>query len=213
MKLIHFFGILAFLVYAVGSASAFAITTVNEPGDVPNNAIISIDVTYQNGLITFIDQSTGITGDWFKGFAYNLNTDPSSVDTYEGNTLLTGPWTAYWQPPQNQNQVTDGFGPFGRAYMLVDNSIRPTKVVVHLSGFTGTVPGNGYHGQTNQNDAPAGNQVAVHLSWTNPTTPTTSIKVTGGNGGSTSIPEFPSMALPVAGILGLMLILGRRNKE
>jgi hypothetical protein len=32
------------------------------------------------------------------------------------------------------------------------------------------------------------------------------------NGPSVSVPEFPTIALPVVAILGLMLILGRRNK-
>lgn len=32
-------------------------------------------------------------------------------------------------------------------------------------------------------------------------------------GGSTNIPEFPTIALPVATILGLMFIVGRRKKE
>lgn len=34
-----------------------------------------------------------------------------------------------------------------------------------------------------------------------------------GPGGSTSIPEFPSIALPIAAIMGIMFIVGRRRKE
>jgi hypothetical protein len=34
-----------------------------------------------------------------------------------------------------------------------------------------------------------------------------------GPGGTTQIPEFPSMALPIAAIMGIMFIFGRRRKE
>jgi hypothetical protein len=208
VKLKHIIGILALLVFTVSNASAFTITTVNEPGDVPAGATISIDVTYGDNQITFQDTSSGITGTWLKDFAYNLNIVPSSVDTYEGNTLLTGSFDDYWEPAQS-NQV-DGFGTFSKVYTLKDNTpARPTKVVIHLPGFTGTIPGNGYDGKEVVAPLEGSNQVAVHLAWGEDG----SIKITGGSNGTTEIPEFPTVALPVAAILGLVFIFGRRKNE
>jgi hypothetical protein len=214
VKLKYIIGILALLLCMVSTASAFSITKVNEPSDVPSGAVISVEVTYGVGQITFQDTSSGISGTWLKEFAYNVNIAPTSVETYEGNTLLPGSFDDYWEPAQS-NQV-DGFGTFSKVYTLKDSTnVRPTKVVVYLSDFTGTIPGNDYNvkEKLNTDDPNDGNQVAVHLSWVSPTVPQTSIKVTGGAGGITPIPEFPTIALPVAAVIGIVFVMGSRKKD
>jgi len=219
VKLKYIIGILALLIFTVSNASAFSITTVNEPGDVPADATIIVEVTYGDEQITYVDTSTGITDSWFKALAYNLTIEPSQIDMYVNGVLYNYPtgttYHDYWAVGTNDN--VDGFGPFTEvSYLKESMGVRPDKVVIHLPGFTSeTIPGNDYSGKVklNTDDPNDGNQVAVHLSWVSPTTPQTSIKVTGGAGGTVPIPEFPSIALPVAAILGITFIIGSRKKE
>jgi hypothetical protein len=229
VKTRYFLGVLAFLICTIGVVSAETITLTEDnsnvnrdhPGTLPDG-IINIQITYNpsTGVITYQDASphdsnggqTAYIGDSkIDEVAYNLNINKSSILAYDDNSLLSGEWAL------DNNLQVDGFGDFLRDYTTADtNKERPDKVVVQLESIT-----------TDPIQTINGNQVAVHLAFEgafdkngNP------IKDPEGNivknvelgstylaGSATSIPEFPTVALPVAAILGLLLIMQSKRKE
>ncbi len=216
-KLAMFIGILTILIFTVSSASAFVINTVNKPGDVPAGAEIKIDVTYDEtaNTITFVDISTGLTNSRIKGIAYNLSLDAVPYDSKKKKYIIQGFATASsgtvfpatWKSHNNFGSI-GVFDHLDRGYKLNPSSQGPfKKVVVTLpSEFDGTIPGE--------------YQVEAHLAWDSPKNPATSIFVSGSSEGTHtsgtpngSIPEFPSIALPVAAIMGIMFFMGRRKTE
>lgn len=198
MKKIYILGILAFLVCAVGSASAVPLSNSNiYLGTIPSGAVIAIDATYDATAhtITYVDTSTGVSDPRITWVGYNINTAASSVQGYLTTTDTT-PATTDYNGPNNNFGALGVLGPLLSVYKQNTPTEHCRKVVVTVSGFDGTITGNNF-----------GNQIGVHFVCN---------EFSGfyaGPGNNVRVPEFPSMALPVAGILGLMLILGRRNKE
>ncbi|MFZ2497665.1 PEF-CTERM sorting domain-containing protein [Methanosarcina sp.] len=202
MKTVHIIiGILTLMVFTVSNASAFPINTLNIPGDEPVGTNIQVDVTYNavNNQIIYMVDSTGLSDPRITEIAYNLPNE-ATITAYDINgNQISNEWNG-------ANTQFSTFGTFEHVYKMKspNTNAHPHRVVAQLTSspdFDGTIPGT--------------YQVAAHFIWDSPAalTGATSIKVAGGNGGSAQIPEFPSMALPIAAIVGIMFIFGRRRKE
>ena len=218
MKLKHVIGILVFLLLAVGSASAAEQTAVltednsnlgaAQIAQIPDG-LIKVAVTYNPSLGTITYKYTGyeaydgihpyIESPKIDMIAYNLGIDGSvSPET----------WT------KESNTRMDGFGLYSRKYTISgSNSNRLAQVTVTLNENTPTplLP-------------TTGNVVALHLAFSGAHKADGSLvdglkDITLGEGstyltgGVTQVPEFPTMVLPVAAILGVMFIFGNRKKE
>ena len=198
MKLKYILGMLAFLVFAVGSASASAPYDIT----VSNTGLpIDIIVTYNQatGLLTFFDNNYIAGSQGILAIAYNANVKGSDLTTVPTMASGNQAWTYNGGP---QGDAKGELGTFTTSWGKTASKVYQ-QVTIKLP--IGTVLSeNGVH-----------NFVCVHYKW-NVIDPKTGKVITGfgsENKKTTPIPEFPTIALPVAGILGLMLILGRRNRE
>ncbi len=185
MKIIHIIsGVLLFLLIAVSSASAASYPiTVSNTGQP-----IDISVTYDQttGILIFTDNNKEAS----QGIVGVLYEAPynSQTDSFTTNPPNTNDWAF------NKGSQSATYGQFTTT--IGKNSNTMYKIVtVHLAPGTEITP----------NDA--GYYVAVHYKWTE--------EATGFGAGkpTTPIPEFPSIALPVVAILGIMFIFGRRKQE
>ncbi|HII79884.1 MAG TPA: PEF-CTERM sorting domain-containing protein [Methanosarcina sp.] len=211
MKTVSIIGVLVFLLLTVncaGAATTFSINNTNI--DMPTGASVKIDVTYDAaaGTITFVDRSTGITNPRIAWVAYNLNVDKDQIKGYKKtssqgkeveNEVLTT-----WEKKNNFG-AKGKFGDLSRVYAVKNPGKNQfTKVVVKLKippGFDGTIPGNPDY------------QVGVHF-----VCDQFSCFVAGPAPEKppipeTLVPEFPSIALPIAVILGLTFIMSNRRKK
>lgn len=92
--------------------------------------------------------------------------------------------------PKRDNEMSNIGGGFGEYYEIVSPGSKATSVTITFSGtITGTP------------------KLAAHVAWG------TNSAYFSGPAGDTQIPEFPTVALPVAAILGLMFILQRRKEN
>lgn len=217
-------GIIVLLVFTVSAASAettFTMTTLNEPGDVPSGTGIyfGINVTYNadTNQIIFEENSTGLSDPRITLIAYNFPANASIIDAYDINgdelAIEIGDWT------ETEGKAVDGFGKFARVYDGLPGNIHPTKVVVTLEGDPDFVEEIDKTTDYDSNKFTDGFEVAAHFVWDEPAADTgaTSIKIAGPGEGTIGpegeIPEFPSIALPVAAIMGIMFLFGRRKTE
>ena len=180
-----------------GSASTFQISTNNL-----DKTGTTIDVTYDPTAktITFVDTSTSYTNSGITWVAYNIAQAASRI---EGDGHQIYPTSLdpkeLWKTKNNFGAKGE-FGSFlhiygGDAGNNPKNEHRYHTVVVTVDPFKTIEPNK------------LGNEVGVHY-----VCEEFSCFVSGTKE-DVEIPEFPTIALPVAAILGLMLILGRRNKE
>ena len=122
-----------------------------------------------------------------------VNLDHTETWTYTNNPSgIPGTPRAYFHTPPAEEFTTNCLGEAsikngGRIETTFTNNVEP--IAYDSKGFS----------------------IVVHIGWEDSSGVGKSAWV--GNGYNGYIPEFPTIALPVAGILGLMLILGRRNKE
>lgn len=168
--------------------------------------MINIKVTYNpgTGTLTYTDSSstdptdgTYLVNPRIDEIAYNL--------PMAGNVLQE-----FWGPSPNNKM--DGFGDFTYKYVESPKDTRYRTVTVQLNGPTYPT-------------FSSGNVVAVHLAFEKAYKNNVLIaESTGVNigkdlgstylqGGVTNVPEFPTMALPVAAILGLLFITQRRKEN
>jgi hypothetical protein len=219
VRLKYIIGILALMLLMVSTASAaitFPITANNiYEGSIPAGASIKIDVTYdaETNKITFVDSSNGLTNPRITWVAYNIDKDAATITGYTEWGLLpddSGEMDdgviTIWTDKNNFGALGD-FNNFDRVYAVKNpkpvNQFR--TVVVQLPkdsdtfNFDGTIGPNG-----------KGYEVGVHF---------VCDQFSGFVAGSAPdepdvpIPEFPTVALPVAAILGLMFVFGRRKQE
>ncbi|HII02362.1 TPA: hypothetical protein HA351_12170 [Methanosarcinaceae archaeon] len=235
MRVVYLIGILVFFLLTVSSASAVTEYILTEDDtninrDALNNGfapvlpegILKIRITYDetSGILTYVDESPHDSNGGTRPYigdpridevGYNLSIDGDIFD-YKNEIPLTG---TTWS--KDTNGRMDGFGTFDRVYRLNDKEVRPDKVVVRLS--TASLP----------LEIPMNSQyrsVALHLAFDGAYYANGSkiyeINETGVNVGflgstylacGTEIPEFSSVVLPFAAIIGLVLISERRRKE
>jgi hypothetical protein len=198
VRLKYIIGILALLLLMVGTASAetFYLTNTSE-----NVTGIKIAVTFNGTHIIVEDASPALVGvDGVNILAIGLYLNNSYVD----NVTDYGEGTAWTHGKINHN--ISKFGLFNTLCSRPNQSDKTSgPIVIALnSSFT--------ESQLPKNDL--GNSIVVHLAFG-----TKLIDVSGKEqdsswvGDGTEIPEFPSIALPVAAIMGIIFIVGSRRKE
>ncbi|HOW13965.1 PEF-CTERM sorting domain-containing protein [Methanosarcina sp.] len=197
MRLKFIIGILALLLLTVSTASAetFYLTDVNEEQFAGK---IRIQVSCSGDTITVQDVST------------DLNTI-SNVDLKEIGIVLPAGYSVTSvvdEGAENDWSATTGsyeeseFGHFNTQINRDPGSNSKTRgpIKIYLNkALAGSLPANEY-----------GNSVVVHISFGEK-----GEALVGSTwvSGYTPIPEFPSIALPVVAILGIMFIFGRRKQE
>lgn len=208
MKTIHIIsGILLFLLIAASSASAeTAVLTednsnVNRdlPGTLPDG-IINVQITYNpaTGTLTYQDNSPTIG----QPRLVNPSIDQVAYNLDMAGTVRQPNWG------ETSKKTMDGFGTFKNIYVESPDTDRYRTVNVQLNGplpYPLALPTTEY-------------TVAVHIRFDQAIDANGNvIGTTQANLGSTylagSIPEFPTIALPVAAILGLMFIIQRRKEN
>jgi hypothetical protein len=211
-------GVLLLLLFTVSSASAeeqtASLTEDNSntnrdySGTLPDG-IINVHVTYNSGTgtITYIDSSPTLTSSNGGPYLVDPRIDEIAYNLPMAGTVNQANWHAV------DNTGMDGFKDFDYKYVERPDDIRYRTVSVQLVG-----PSYPLFSST-------GNVVAVHLAFEaaydkygnqiedpegNPLKETT-LGSTYLAGGVTNVPEFPTMVLPVAAILGLLFITQRRK--
>ncbi|KKG15884.1 hypothetical protein EO98_15120 [Methanosarcina sp. 2.H.T.1A.6] len=198
MKTVYVIGVLVFLLITVSSASAasFYLTEVN---DHTYDGKIRIEVSYSGSTITVKDVSTsldGISNVDIKEIGIQLPTG-YRVTSVVDSSKPANRWSA-----SSGNYQESEFGRFNTQIIRDPGKSSKTRgpITINLNKeLEGTLPLN-----NNQNS------VVVHISFGEKKE-----ALVGSTwvGGSAQIPEFPSIALPVAAIMGLMFILDTRRKE
>lgn len=202
MKLKYFIGILVLLLVMVGTASAqsFFLTNANEPY-FQGKIQIRVDPDELNGKIAVQYESDGVdeVPIGIDMIFYNLDKDNGYQVTkvMEGDVETTGYWTLNF----DGDVAAEGgdWGHFSSHKNLgpADSGGITEPIIFTLSSaFPDGIPAN-----------LQGHRVAVHIRFSNGK----STWVTDGNGAE--IPEFPSIALPIAAVMGIMFIMGSRKKE
>lgn len=207
MKIIHIIAVLALLIFAVDSASAFS---AEYPLTHPENAYAGVNfnvkVTVVDDTITVTDQSTWPSGE--------TNIDIKEIgivlpDTYQVKVIQDGGkhQVIYDVSDPQNNQYDIGYGNFeesmfGRFNTQINrkpgsNDKTTGPIVIKLNKALTTLSPNN-----------VGNTFVVHISFGDDS----QNEVSGSTWVSTRIPEFTTMAVPVAAILGLLLITQRKRK-
>lgn len=195
MKLIHIIsGVLLFLLIAVSSASAqeFHLTTVN---DHTYDGKIDIKVTVDGTTITVQDVSPALNG------VSNVDVKAIGIVNPVDNPVTSvtdesGAGSTWTHTAGTFNRA--GFGDF-TTFCEKGNKIKtrgPIKLT--LQNPIVNLPTN-----------TDGNNIIVHISFGQENKDV----LVGSTWVGGSIPEFPTVALPVAAILGLMFILQRRKEN
>lgn len=212
MRLKLIIGVLTLLLLMVGTASAESQTVTltednsnvnrDDPGTLPDG-IINVKVTYNpgTGIITYTDMSPT------SGSVYLVN---PRIDEVAYNLERDGSVTSggYWGLTHDSSM--DGFGDFNVKLAQSPRNVWYRSVTVDLNEPTPypSFPSSGH-------------AVAIHLKFDKAYDGTTLIMENGDAnlgstflaGGVTEVPEFSTIALPIAAILGLMFIFGRRKQE
>lgn len=195
--------IIASIFLTVGAASALEVTNEDavKCGDIYVEAIEGT----QDVSVEFISLNPSYgpsTNPGLDGIWLNL-TAGVTVTGYEHNgtyyAVATGPVTVN----EGVNQQVDGFGRFNTELLIPTNVAERTTgpIVIYLSA--------GSYFEANDN----GKYIAVHVISLG--TGGVSTYVTNGEcggGQQQEIPEFPTIALPVAAILGLAFFFQRRKE-
>jgi hypothetical protein len=187
VKLKYIIGVLALLLLTVSTASAavvnYDITTDNL------GKPISITVTYDQstGLLTYTDNNYIASQQGILVAGYNCAFGPIS------GSLTTDPSSNNWYFGGG-NTGFDGYGIFNSQYGSDASNVYKSVEIQLPPGTTLNANTKGY-------------TVGVHYKWSDGLT-----GMGGGKESTTSIPEFPTIALPVAAIIGIMFIVGRKKE-
>lgn len=198
MKTVRVIGILVFLLLTASSASAatFYLTKVN---DHTYDGKIRIEVTCSGSTITVKDVSSaldGISNVDIKEIGIQLPPGYSVISVVD-NGKPANSWSASYG-----NFRESEFGLFNTQITRDPGKSLKTRgpITINLNkNLEGALP-------LNDKD----NSVVVHISFGEEKE-----ALVGSTwvGGGAQIPEFPSIALPVAAVLGLIFILGGRRKK
>lgn len=205
MKVIHVIEILVFLLLMAGTASAELLDYSNTLGATSK---VSVYADYSGNTITFRVEpnvtNSVISAD-IKEVAFNINPD------YVDHVIDIN--STEWQAksgigPDGLYHISE-IGNFLSAFVNPIDSKKPNKVTVTLD-------------QNVENFIPegdAGLEVAAHVSWVT----VTGVKKDGTfrtkdgsaffGGDATQVPEFQSIAVPFAAIIGLVFVFGLKKEE
>jgi hypothetical protein len=191
LKIKYIVGMLICLIITTGIASADSLGTSNYPVALND---VSVGATPSGQTVTFTVNpvsGSGVTSAWLKDVGLPTGTSITGVTDGNGNSI---------SHTVTDNQQMSQFGQFEK--VAIGGSVKTSTVIVTFSGtLTNTF-------------------FCAHAAWTpwisgqyesDGVTQLTSAFF--GSGGGTSIPEFPTVALPVAAVLGLMFILQRRKEN
>lgn len=198
MRLKYIIGILALLLLMVSTASAEELDFSNTPGATD---LVSVYGTYSGNTLTFWAEPKSSSVVSVRIDEIGFNRPVSKVDRTTGGSFnVLDNLGVLWGFKASDSQV-DGVGKYASVFHSPGS--KATKVVVTF---------------IDNEDIPENNkgfEVAAHVAWS--TSTGTGEGTADGSaffaGGTTEIPEFPTMALPVAAILGLMFIFGRKKQE
>lgn len=220
MRAVYFIGIMLFVLFTIGSASAETLpdqqvvltednsNIVVNDGKTIIDGLFKITVDYNPNTGQIVYQYTGNTAPGNGPYITNPKIFEVGYNLDRAGTVSPGNWA-----PQNSLQF-DGFGTFLQGYKIDNqNSVSLNRVTVQLAG---SAPYPSFPTQ--------GNAVVLHLAFDTAYDANGAVyevppDITFGDsssyfaGGVNQIPEFPTMALPVAAILGLLFIAGRKRKE
>lgn len=201
MRLKFIIGMLVCLISLTGTALAdpIALNVDNEDGAAV--AMQNVVVSVSGNTATFsVSPNAGSPQGWFDlvGLPSGLEIDtedPYSVTDVNGNPV-------YGYTYKEDNNIGGGFTDENGAQLDFTTAKLPRPganqdifTTIHVK-FSGTLPSPSYFG--------------AHVAWGVKINGIDSAKFSNGNA---EIPEFPTVALPVAAILGLMFIFGRRKEE
>lgn len=209
MKTAHVIGILALVVLLTGIATAqsFDLSFSNTAGATD---LVAVHATYEGTTITVwaTDKTTG-NAVRIDEIAFNL---PSSY--VESTTVTNGKNTIVYNVVDNSGKYWDlkgGNSPYqissAGQYLSAYKSSgsHANRVIVTLKNPVSDIPNNG-----------AGFEIVAHVAWGSGSAffagPCTSCTENPPDD-TTQIPEFPSIALPVAAIIGLIFISQSRRRE
>ena len=197
MKLIHIIGIL-FLILSVGCASATQITLVANTGitfekvtvtynDPSNPNKIIFEATRDNTLSPFPPNPWFFYVGLVDGTGITIN--PGDITDNSGHV---------WSDGGQQNILGVNY----HIYEINENNQHTASIVT--IPYTGTISGTPQFGA----------HVAWGVAYPAGSNAESSAKFYSGSTTppNTNVPEFPTVVLPVAAILGILIIFGRRNK-
>lgn len=215
MKLKYVIGILTLLVIMVGTVSAESIVLTEDNSNIQVNdnimlpdGLFEITVNYNPNTGQIVYQYTGNTAPGNGPYITNPKIFEVGYNLERDGSVSPGNWA-------NQNSLQfDGFGTFLRGYKIDNQNSVPLNIVtVQLAG---PAPYPSFSTQ--------GYAVALHLAFDNAYDADGKIisipnEITIGDGSSyfaggvNQIPEFATIATPVAAIIGILFIFGRRKNE
>ena len=186
-------------IFSVGFASAdqtILLTQSNE-GFTDFEVTVTTNSTTNEMRVTVTGLPDGHTVKGIDKVYYNLPYQVVNVISVDGVPIKgLGEWSNQKNPPHQASS----FGKFDGC--VKDSGGTGTDIIFELSEMDDTIP-------FNEN----GHRVAVHLRFDDDDE-SEGVTVSENGGGSTfltDIPEFPTIALPIVAILGLMFIFGRKR--
>lgn len=196
MKTVHIIiGILMLFLFMVGSASAETLGNCNYPVALND---VSVDASYStltDGTVTFVvhQVDTAVGNVWLKDVGL-----PTSVSVEEIGAVTDGS-----NNPLNYDVAENTMAGYLVVKVALPGGNNKGASTVHVK-FSNTLPSDSFF--------------VAHACWQNAIPEQyddKGEKLTSAmfNNPPTSIPEFPTMALPVAAILGLIFITGRKRKD
>ena len=189
-----FIGIIV-AIFSVGFASAdqtIFLTQSNE-GYAGFEVTVTTNSTTNETRVNVTGVPAGHTVKGIDMVYYNLPYQVVNVSVDGAGFLGLGGWSNQNNPPFQASS----FGKFDG--YVKDSGGTGTDIIFELSGMDTILSNENGHG------------VAVHLRFDDESEGVTLSENDGGSTFLTDIPEFPTVALPVAAILGLMFIFGRKR--
>jgi len=199
VKLKYIIGVLVLLLLTVGTASATVVVPINyyknDVGDTyPQD--VAITATFNGDTVTV--EATPVNG------ATSLPTDFDIQGIYLRVNHVTGDTAV-----NNDPDVTESWTYAGDTIPTLGDFFGIFSPVSAWEGKTSVKSGGPIvitHPNIESEIASTdGYTIVIKVSWNG--------DLSNWVGGKTNIPEFPTIALPIAAILGLMFIFGRRKQE
>jgi hypothetical protein len=205
VKLKYAFGVLAFLLLMVGTASAQTFYLTETTDDYDDGVSIKVQVDYNPTDNTMTFMVIEPENKAYEGYTItNVDLKNIWIKTTHDKVSVIEP-TGIWNTPAANSGSIGNFGSFATEITKSNSNKSPGPVTIKLAdGLTlDSLLANSGDGYV----------VAVHVAFDKSTGGSGTADCSGKVRGSTQIPEFPTIALPVAAILGIMFVFGRRKNE